>query len=142
MNRPLFPPPSVARDFGHTDDQRRDRAHALALAIVRESAAEASEKIVAIRRREHEAGVDRMVAQPWRITRIVYGGFAPSVWPAGAKTAVEVLADCCRLIRTQERQRDLDRWTYDGAWVRDLRMAEDALVRIIMGAEPDGQEAA
>lgn len=147
MNRPLFPPPSVARDFGHADDQRRDRAHALALAIVREAAAEAAGNLVALRQRDHEAGVALMLRQPHRITAVLYPASNPHMWPIMGRPATECLSDACRMIRALEAQRDAPggpRWTFtvDPNRLRMLRRAEDALVRIIMGDEPDGREAA
>lgn len=132
-----------ARFFGHDSFAMLRRADEAALAIVEAGARETAANIVAMRRRDDARDAMIMARQPWRITRVVYGGFAPAVWPAGGRTASDVLCDCCRLIATQERQRLADRWTYDPAWVRQLQVAEAALLAIITGdVEPDQPEAA
>lgn len=139
MTAPLVPPPSVAREFGHDPGQRLMRANAAALAIVEAAAASAAGKIVALRR----SGGPIMAREPWRITRAVYP-LRPTVWPIPGKPATDVLADCARMTRALDRQRDAvpPRWTYDANLHVALRQAEDALLAIIMGDAPEPKEAA
>lgn len=141
MNAP-FPPPSVSRAFGHTDAQRRAHARALALAIVYAGARNTAARIVDIRQREHDANVARMVAQPWRITRALFPGRNPAMWPIAGKPATECLADASRMIASQEANRNRGHWTYEPERLRALRQAEAALVLMITGDEPDQPEAA
>jgi hypothetical protein len=143
----LFAPPAVARAFRHTDAQRRDRAHAAALAIIEASASSAAVSLAAVRRGDHEAGVALMLRQRHRITATLYPGRNPAMWPIMGKPATECLADACRMIKATEAQRDAPggpRWTFtvDPGRLRLLRHAEAALLAIVTGDEPDGQEAA
>lgn len=90
----------------------------------------------AIRARPHEpvselyaASVARMVREPWRIDRAVYG---TSIWPSweGA-TPAEVLVDCRARIAAAKGM--AGHWTYDANRLVALNQAEAALLRMIEG---------
>ena len=138
----MFPPPAVVRDLGLTDLQRNQRAHAAALAIVEAGARETAQTIIALRRRDVEEGAKIMLAQRWRITKVLYPGRNPAMWPIPGKPATDCLADCARMIAAQEANRAAGHWTFDGARLVALQQAEAALLAIIMGGEPDAPRAA
>ena len=106
--------------------------------------------VVSLRRRATEAarnilaqGTARMVAQPWRIPRAVYGGLSVAEWPYRGRAATEVLADCCRALQAEMARGRAGHWTHDPNRLIALRMAEDALLAIIVeDAQPDLPEAA
>jgi hypothetical protein len=105
-------------------------------ASLRRRAAEAARLIIA-------QGAARMVAQPWRIARAVYGGLVLAEWPYRGRSATEVLADCSRAIRAEEARGRAGHWTHDVNRLVALRQAEDALLAIILeDAEPELPEAA
>lgn len=105
-------------------------------ASLRRRAADAARRIIAL-------GASRMAGQPWRITRAVYGGLAAAEWPYRGRDATEVLAECCRAIAAEEGRARARHWTHDANRLVALRMAEEALLAIIVdGVEPDPPEAA
>lgn len=134
----------ASREVGHDTRTARDRAHAAAIAIVEAGARQTAETIVALRRRDHEAAVRTLLMQRWRITRALYPGRNPAMWPIEGRQATECLADACRMIRVIEAQRAAGRWTFsvDPSRLARLQEAEDALILIITGDEPDEEEAA
>lgn len=132
MNAP-FPHPSP-----------EDRAYAAAIAAVEASARTTAERIVEFRRRDHEAAVRILLTQRWRITRALYPGRNPIMWPIRGKAATDVLAEACRMIKAATANRDRGHWTFavDPSRLARLLEAQDALLAIIMGDEPDEKEAA
>jgi hypothetical protein len=81
------------------------------------------------------AGSALMIAQPWRITRAVYGIAAESIWPPQAgMDARDVLAVCREKIAGEiERGRE-GHWSHDGNRLVALRQAEAALL-VLIGRE-------
>lgn len=154
MNAP-FTPPTAAYVSTLVDqalaaareavDPVRQRAHAAALAIVEAGARETAQTIIALRRRDVEEGAQIMLlpGQQWRITKALYPGRNPALWPIAGMPATECLSDCARMIAAQEAQRDAGLWAYDAARLVTLRQAEAALLSIITGDDaPNAPEAA
>lgn len=80
--------------------------------------------------RIHADGVAAAIVVPDRIARAVYSDshmFPPS------KPLTEMLADCCRNLRAAEARCAAGHWTASLDRLRALRMAEDALLALIVG---------
>lgn len=144
MNAP-FPQPVVCREVGLDARTAADRAHDAAIAIVEAGARVTAARIADFRRRDHDAAVRLLLMQRWRITRTVYPGRNPAMWPIAGKPATEVLADCARMIASAKANRDRGHWTFtvDPSRLARLLEAEDALLAVVMGDDdPDEGEAA
>lgn len=80
--------------------------------------------------RIHAAGVAAAIDVPDRIARAVYSDshmFPPS------KSLTEMLADCSRNLRAAEARCAAGHWTASLDRLQALRMAEDALLALIVG---------
>lgn len=80
--------------------------------------------------RIHAAGIAAAIDVPDRIARAVYSDshmFPPS------KPLTEMLADCSRNLRAAEARCAAGHWTASLDRLRALRMAEDALLALIVG---------
>ncbi len=78
-----------------------------------------------------DRGADKMVRQPWRITRAVYHDGTHSGWPLDDKTATDVLADCREGIANQTELGRAGSWVFDFNRLVALQQAEKALEKLL-----------